>query len=360
MIPAIRVATQGLFFAALLLLASLPALAQRTEGDRASATGMYAAEVPVNGQGPAERNGAFARALSQVLARLTGDRNVTGRPGVGQELRRAKDFVDGYDYRQDEGVSASGAPSFRTTLVVRFEADKVSEIIGMLGLPAWPQPRPKPVMWLAIDDGSGPRLVGLNKSNAARPALDRAVQRGYKLGLPAGNAAEQAVVGAIWRGDSGAVARASQRYSPPMQLIGKLYRGKTGGWIADWKFVDNGKLLSSWTSTDNDARRAMAAGADGAADALMKRYAKPGKGLGPSGTYRMTFTGVSSSDDFIRLSAYLQKLSVVRRISPVQATPDSIQYDLELVSGPAGFKRAVADAGVLDGADDETQTYRLR
>jgi len=359
MIRAIRVASLVVSFAAL-LLASFAAAAQRVEGDRAGAQGMYAAEVPVNGQGEAERNGAFARALSQVLAKLSGDRNAAGRPGVSQELRRAKEFVDGYDYRQDEGLSASGAPSFRTTLVVRFDTDKVDELLSILGLPLWPQPRPKPVLWLAIDDGSGPRLVGLNKSNAARPALDRAIQRGYKLGLPAGNAAEQAVVGAIWRGDSAAVARASQRYSPPMQLIGKLYRNQTNGWNADWVFVDHGKVLSKWTSTDNNARRAMAAGADGAADALMRRYAKPGKGVGPPGRYAVTFTGVSSSDDFIRLSGYLQTLSVVRGITPVRATPDSLQVELELLSGLTGFQRAVSDDGVLDSADADASLYRLR
>jgi hypothetical protein len=345
---------------AVLLLASFAADAQRVEGDRAGAKGMYAAEVPVNGQGEGERNTAYARALSQVLAKLSGDRNAAGRPGVGPELRRAREFVDGYDYRQDEGVSASGAPSFRTTLVVRFDADEVNDLAATLGLPLWPQPRPKPVLWLAIDDGSGPRLVGLNKSNAARPALDRAVQRGYALGLPAGNAAEQAVVGAIWRGDSAAVARASQRYSPPMQLIGKLYRNKSNGWVADWVFVDHGKVLSKWTSTENDARRAMSAGADGAADALVRRYAKPAKGVGPPGRYRLTFTGVSSSDDFIRLSAYLQKLPVVRGITPIQATPDSIEYELDLVSGPPGFQRAVSAGNVLDGVEGDTATYRLR
>ena len=355
----IRIATLVVSFA-VLSLASFAADAQRVEGDRAAAQGMYAAEVPVNGQGEAERNAAIARALAQVLAKVSGDRNAAGRPGVGQELRRAKAFVDGYDYRQDEGVSASGAPSFRTTLVVRFDADAVNEFAATFGLPVWPQPRPKPVLWLAIDDGSGPRLVGLGKSNAARPVLDRAIQRGYALGLPTGNAAEQVVVGAIWRGDSAAVARASQRYRPPMQLIGKLYRNKKNGWTADWVFVDNGKVLSTWTSTDGDARRAMSAGADGAADALVRRYAKPAPGVGPPGRYRLTFTGVSSSDDFIRLSAYLQKLPVVRGITPVQATPDSIEYELELVSGPAGFKRAVGSGGVLDSAGDDAATYRLR
>ena len=209
------------FWLAGLLLASFAASAQRVEGDRAGAQGPYEAEVSVNGQGEAERNTGFARALSTVLGRLSGMRSAAGQPGVGQELRRAKEYVKSYDYRQDEGVGPTGAPTFGTTLIVRFDQEQVDDLVETVGLPVWPMPRPKPVLWLAIDDGKGPRLVGLPQANAARSALNRAKERGYALGLPTGNAAEQATVGAIWRGDNAAVARASLRYAPPMQLIGK-------------------------------------------------------------------------------------------------------------------------------------------
>lgn len=343
---------------AALLFACFTATAQRVEGDRVAAQGPYAAEVSVNGQGEAERNAGFARALTQVLARLSGDRNVAGFPGVGQELRQARSYVDGYDYRQDEGVGPTGAPTFRTTLVVRFDPEQVDDLIETLGLPMWPQPRPKPVLWMAIDDGSGPRLVGLPQVNAARSALNRAQERGYRLGLPGGNAAEQATVGAIWRGDSAAVARASQRYSPPMQLIGKVYRSQ-GGWQGDWTFVDRGKVLANWTSTDTDARRVMAAGADGAADALTKRYARRGT-AGPAGSYSVAFTGVDSSDDYIRLAGYLDGLAVVRRITPQRATPESVVFSLELATGLSGFRRMVERGDVLVADDVETPVYRLR
>ncbi|KRA14640.1 MULTISPECIES: DUF2066 domain-containing protein [unclassified Lysobacter] len=357
MVRAIRV-----LLVATLLLASSAAWAQRVEGDRAKAEGVYAAEVPVNGQGEAERNAGFARALAQVLGKLSGDRGAAARPGVGQELRRAKDYVAGYDYRQDEGVGPTGAPSYRTTLVVNFDQSQVDSLASVLGLPVWPTPRPKPVLWLAIDDGSGPRLVGLAQANAARSTLNRAIERGYRLGLPTGNAAEQAAVGAIWRGDSAAVARASARYSPPMQLIGKLYRSKAG-WKADWIFVDSGKVLSTWTSEEADARRALSGGADGAADALMRRYAKRGTAAGPPGNYRVTFTGITSSDDFIRLSGYLQRLAVVRRITPVRASPSGVEFELELISGLQGFKRMTEGDDVLEaqeGLEGQPPVYRLR
>ena len=346
------------FWLAALLLASFAATAQRVEGDRAGAQGPYEAEVSVNGQGEGERTTGFARALSTVLARLSGSRTVSGQPGVGQELRRAKDYVKGYDYRQDEGVGPTGAPTFGTTLIVRFDQEEVDGLIETLGLPVWPMPRPKPVLWLGIDDGKGPRLVGLQQANAARSALNRAKERGYALGLPSGNAAEQATVGAIWRGDSAAVARASLRYSPPMQLIGKVYRDAEG-WKGDWTFVDNGKVLSSWSTTDTDARRVIATGADGAADALTKRYAKRGT-AGPPGTYAVTFTGIDSSDDYMRLAGYLDKLAIVGKITPQRAAPDSVTFSLELTSGLSGFRRMADRDGIVESTDGDLPVYRLR
>lgn len=326
-----------------LALVALPgvAAAQRVEGDRAVARGTYATEVTVRSQGAAERNTAFARGLSQVLGRISGSAAAASQPGVGQELRRAKDYVEGYDYRQDEGIGPSGAPSFNTTLVVRFDPQKVDAMVAALGLPVWPQPRPKPVVWLAIDDGKGPRLVAVAQNNAARPLTQRAIERGFRLGLPAGGAAEQAAVGAIWRGDTAAIARLSSRYQPPMQLVGKLYRSE-GGWTADWIFVDGGRVLSKWSSQQPDARRALAAGADGAADALVRKYAK----RSPSGTpgpQRILVTGIGSSQDLINLSAKLQGISVVRRITPVRATPETLELELDLSTGLPGFRRLIGN-----------------
>jgi hypothetical protein len=354
-----RLATRAATMAGLWLVLGL-AWAQRVEGDRAAATGLYEAEVPVNGQGAGERAQGFARALTVVLGKLSGDRSAAARPGVGQELRRAGDFVKSYDYRQDEGQSATGAPTFRTTLVVRFDPSEVDAIAATLGLPVWPEPRPKPVLWLAIDDGRGPRLVATAQSQAARAVLDRARERGYRLGLPAGSAAEQAGVGAIWRGDAGAIARLSSRYSPPMQLIGKLYRAQGGGWTADWIFVDKGKVLSTWSTSHADARRAMASGAEGAADALSKKYARRGAPVDPPGRYRVLVTGIDSSDDYLRLSGYLQGLSVVRRITPLHAGAGSLELELDLATGLAGLKRAVAGGDVLGGGEGEPPVFRLR
>src|SRR5690554_5629785 len=81
------------------LLASGDASAQRVEGDRAQAQGLYQAEVQVHSQREAERRSAFSRGLAQVLGKLSGDRTVVERPGVSRELRRAETYVEHFDYR---------------------------------------------------------------------------------------------------------------------------------------------------------------------------------------------------------------------------------------------------------------------
>ena len=336
--------THCLAWALALLLVAAPALAQRVEGDRAEGSGVYEAEVPVRSQSEDERQAGFARALAQVFAKRSGDRSVASRPGVATELRRAAEHVEGFDYRQDESIGASGAPTFRTVLVVRFKPEMVDALADALGLPKWPQPRPKPVVWLAIDDGNGPRLVGLQHNNVARPLLQRAVERGYRLGLPTGSAAEQAAAGAIWRGDTAAIARLSARYSPPMQLVGKLYRGGEG-WKADWIFVDDGRVLARWSEEDVNARRALATGADGAADALARRYAKTTAPADPV-SQALAFTGVRSAADYLRLSAALQRMSVVRDIRPQRASGDRLEVELDLLTGMDGF-RSMLDQTVL-------------
>ena len=147
-----------------------------------------------------------------------------------------------------------------------------------------------------------------------------------------------------------------------MQLIGKLYR-KGSGWKADWTFVDNGRVLNSWSREDIDARRAMAAGADGAADALIRRYARSSGGAGPAGTYRIRVVGIDSADDYILLMSHLQELAVVRKVRPVGATADGLLLDLDLISGLSGFRRMIQPRGILVGAEataeGEVPTFRM-
>jgi len=343
------------------LLLTGPSPAQRVEGEHARADSLYAAEVSVRSQNESERRVGFARALALVLDKLSGTQNSSKRPGVSQELRQAERYVAHFDYRQDEHIGASGTPSHATMLVVHFRPSDVDAIAAAMGLPIWPEPRPKPVLWLAIHDGrsSAPRLVGLQQNNAVRPLLDRAIARGYRLGLPMGDDAEQAAVDAIWNGDTAAIAHLSKRYNPPMQLIGKLYRSDED-WTAEWTLVDNGHVLVHENRRNPDARQAMSSGADIAADVLARRNARPVPGARPT-VQRVAFSGINTSTDYTRLSALLQQMAVVRGFRPVLAMPGRLEVELDLISGLPGFQRSLGETGLIavDAASD-MPTFQLR
>jgi hypothetical protein len=137
-----------------------------------------------------------------------------------------------------------------------------------------------------------------------------------------------------------------------MQLIGKLFRAQEGGWTAEWTFVDSGKVLSQWTATQPDARRAMATGADGAADALSHKYARRSTAAGEPGRYTVQVDGLRNAEDYLRLMSYLQGLPVVRGIAPVRADAAGLVLDLDLLTGMPGLRRVVAGGDVLLAEED--------
>ena len=143
------------------------------------------------------------------------------------------------------------------------------------------------------------------------------------------------------------------RALPPADAaIGKLYRAGAG-WKADWTFVDDGRVLATWSNEDALARRVIASGADGAADALVRRYAKANP-VGEPAIERVVVTGINGSNDFVRLSSWLQSSSVVRGIRPLRATPNSLELELDLLTGLEGFRRVLDDAILVEsGANIE-------
>ena len=54
--------------------------------------------------------------------------------------------------------------------------------------------------------------------------------------------------------------------------------------------------------------------------------------------------GIDSADDYLRLAGYLEGVSIVKRVTPVSASADVLELDLELATGIANFAK-YADRG---------------
>jgi uncharacterized protein len=163
---------------------------------------LYKAEVTLTSQGEAERRSATARALMQVVVKLTGNTQAPGNLVIRRALGNAQGYVSDQATQtassDAEGNTAvGGAPIYKTTMALTFDPVAVDMLIAGAGLRYWTGVRPRPILWLSIDDGTGARLVTAKQINVVRPLALRGVERGLRFGLPNGSATEQSALNSI-------------------------------------------------------------------------------------------------------------------------------------------------------------------
>src|SRR3546814_12300243 len=101
-------------------------------------------------------------------------------------------------------------------------------MLAQTGIATWLGPRPRPQVWLAIDDGSGPRLVGASQANAVAALSAEARARGLDLRFPDNPALSDAGLRAAWNGDTDAADALLGGADAQVQLLGRLYRAGGG------------------------------------------------------------------------------------------------------------------------------------
>jgi len=307
----------------------------------------YTAEVPVASQESRERDAALGRALAQVLVRVTGRADAPADPVLQRALRTAASLSMASEYREDEEI-VGGVPMPRQMLAVTFEPDAVDALVVAAGLPLWVGERPKPLLWLAIDDGSGagPRLVSAQQLNVVKPLAQRGLERGLRLLLPAGGPVEQPAAGSIWALDAAALDVLSRRYAASVPLVGKLSRAAAGGWQAEWVLAEGGTELRRWSLVDPSPQRALASGADTAADVLAARQAKT-IAAGKPEVFEAEIVGLGGQDRWLDLAAYLQSLPVLRQYEVMEARPDRLRVRFDLAVDRVRFEALLAGSGRL-------------
>ena len=312
----------------------------------------YTASVPVNSQN--EKRSAMQRGLIQVAVRLSGDPKAGSNTVIRRGAANVEALVTASKWTQDS-ETVNGVPVYKTVLSVSFDPDAVDALVGGSGLRYWTGARPKPILWLAIDDGRGPRLVTGKQTNVVKPLATRGLERGMRYLLPAGTAAEQAAVRSVVGLNAMAMAPLTARYGNDAQLLGKVYRAPPG-WAADWVLTQAGTELARWSYSDTDPRRVIASGVDEGANALAARDSVK-IDSGAAGVYAVEVRGIGSQAQYLRLMGYLETLAIVKRIAVREAMPGEIRLDIEMTVGMRGFRTLLANGGVLRalGADEATE-----
>ena len=305
---------------------------------------LYLAEVLVADESAGQlRTGARA-GLLQVLVRVSGSQEVQESSLIRTSLRNPAAYYYQYSYESsDKSLVMDGNEVNARTLKLHFEPSAVARLLRDAGLPVWGSNRPAVMLWIAVNDNDGRRILGEGDvTELAETLRDQAAQRGVPLLFPILDLEDAAQISTaeVWGAFLERIEAASVRYEPDVILTGRIQQEAGGRWSARWAF-DAG---SGWLSVE---------GASFSADGLLRdmidqlsndlasRFA-----LGSSKS-RVTLAveGVSTVSDYADLSAYLEQLTPVLGSSIVSLAGDLAEFDLRT----EGQYEQLVDIIELDG-----------
>lgn len=318
--------------------------------------GLFDAYVAIRDHSEAERANAARQGLVLVLSKLSGRGVSPTRPGLAQAFDQMPTYAQGFDYQRLE------QPFYQNNevVIVHYHPDQITALATALGLPIWPEPRPSALLWLVINDGSGPRLVSDQQAKAVQRLLNQAATRGFQLRLPSSMAvAHAAIKQAIWNNPADSAAAVMNQQAATVNVTAKLWRSHQGGWMAQWSLIDHGQVQASGTTTDSDPRRAMARIADGVAETFASYQGRQDSPVAAEGAHAITMhiVTLSSGGDYLRIAAHLEAQPSVKRIAPIRAHNQELTLALDVFGDAAHFEHVLGEsAGPLEPAAPATMS----
>lgn len=289
---------------------------------------LYVAEVlvPEKSQNPLPRGAR--EGLTEVLIRISGTTAVV----TSQILRTALANVDDYYYQYsfdstDKTLKVDGEEVPARLLRIHFEPSAVARLLRRGGFPVWGSNRPTTLLWIALDDGTGRRLVAESDPGELIPALQRqARRRGLPLLYPLLDLEDDANISpaAVWGFFLDRVVEASRRYNPDSILTGRVQRRDDGTWSAHWSW----HIENRWKNIDDTAPDVDTLAAhiiDRLADDLVDRYA-----IGSSrGFVWLQVENVDSLEDYAGASQYLSQLMPILDSQVTEVKGDEVLFRLD-------------------------------
>lgn len=311
-------------------------------------TGLFSAEVPVAGQSAEQRTDGIRRAFAQVLIKVTGNRNVAGRPELQGDIGQAQRYVQQFRYRLGSGSSPADEGAGRL-LSVQFDAAAVQRLLRERRLPVWGENRPSGLIWLGIDSRGQRRVMRPEEDGGLLDAMTTAAEeRGLPLMIPLMDIEDQSGLGVadLWGDFEQNIRRASRRYSPDLIVTSRMTRLSGQLWRVTWRLY-HGDQLSSWSDEGSDPARLADEGVQHVADLLADRYAPVG-GEANLSRIRLRVSGVTALAQYAAVANFLQSQSSVERADMVSVDPEAVTYELRVRGGIQVLEQGLALGGMIE------------
>ena len=288
---------------------------------------LYVAEVLVVGEEERQLARGAQAGLLQVLVRVSGTREVENSALIASSLRKSEAYYYQYSYESTDKTLQIGNEVVPAQLLrIHFEPSAVAKLLRRAGFPVWASNRPGVLLWLAISDVEGRRILSENEVNEMTKALqDQARLRGLPLLFPLLDLEDSASLSTaeVWGAFLGRIADASARYNPDSILTGRIQKDSNGRWSARWSY----QIDQSWHVADSSAFSAdemIRSMIDRLTNELAARYAIDSS----RSQVTIRIESVNNLEDYVAVSNYLESLGPVLSSFIVRVDGSEVEFKL--------------------------------
>ncbi|MBY4677905.1 DUF2066 domain-containing protein [Marinobacterium arenosum] len=294
--------------------------------------GLYNASLLVPNQTSRPTAAQLSEALAEVLVRVSGRRDLLGKPAVRQALLQAAPLVRSFSYRSTNQAvrDASGTEQPAQLLALEFDRSLVDQLLGKAGERPLGNQRPTLMVWLAAEQ-QGRRDFLSSDHRLITPLRQAARERGLPVQLPLLDLTDQQALplSDLWGLFADGVEQASLRYRPDAVLAGRLMPMPGGSWAIEWLLLDRGEPMRF--VTEGSEQQALRQAVDRVADRLFS--ALTGDSAGYSyylDGIQLDISNVRSLRDYSALLDYLGQLSLVTGVYTEQVDGSRLLLRVQL------------------------------
>jgi len=329
-------------------------------------TGLYnsALLVPEQHREPATEH--LAEGLAQVLIRVSGNRNILGKPAVREALQTPGPFLRGFEFRNTGAAiaDANGNQQRAQALALQFDNTQVDALLRNASERPLGSQRPTVMLWLAAEQNNRRDYVSPD-GRAMEPLLQRAEMRGLPVQLPLYDLTDQQdlPISDLWGQFQRGIEQASGRYRPDATLAGRMRPDSNGQWLAEWMLLSQSGVQRF--TTGGTADQALTDAADQVADRLFSALAGVGGSNYMEGL-QLDITNIRTLGDFTSVVDYLKQLTLVNTVQVEQVNGTRVLLRVQLDGRAQQLERAIrleprmapVVTDVVDNGEQLSLSYR--
>lgn len=315
----------------------------------AEVKGLYRMEVAAQSKDESARDEDIRKALEQVLKRLVRT-DVMPSKTIRSMLEKPDRFVLQYEY---ETKSDGNAP--RDYLRVDFDSSRINDALRESNIGSWGEQRPEVLVWLSIEDNAEKSIFAAEQM----PEIDRALraaaeENGLSVTAPLWDLTDQQNLNPddVDAGREERIRQASARYETDAVLAGRLSHKPEGTWDAAWRLYLQNRD-ETWQGNFPDLPEALRSGTAGTYARLAERFIPR---TAQETILELKVVGLSSLDAIDRATAYLSRMSQVKKLEWEGVDADSALFKLYILGDRTALEEALALGRVLRPvANDDRQ-----